>query len=173
MIGQNPDLELVMAPPHDREHEEGELCWDQLPSIFTFIIYRHDPEVGRMPLTYEEARYAYRCINMDIARFLPLQASDRENELARKRCHIGQPVRIRNDRGQWIGALRIAAGARLVSGVEFDDCLGDTPADRLDTEIRTAGIVFNKLSVIVKYWDGLAGYDLRSGATPSANFYLF
>ena len=173
MIDQNLDLELVMAPPHDREHRDGEFCWDQLPSIFTFIIYRLDPVVGRRPLTYEEARYAYRCINMDIARFLPLQASDLENELAQKRCHIGQPVRIRNDSGQWIGALRIAAGARLVSGVEFDDSLGDTPGDRLATEIRTAGVVFKKLSVIVKYWDSLAGYDLRSGATLSANFYLF
>lgn len=173
MIGQNPDLELVMAPPHDREHRDGELCWDQLPSIFTFMIYHHDPEAGRRPLTYEEARCAYRCINMDIARFLPLHASDRENELARKRCHIGQPVRISNDSGRWIGALRIAAGARLVSGVEFDDGLGDTSAERLNTEIRTAGVIFNKLSVIVKYWDSLAGYDLYSGATPNANFYLF
>ena len=173
MIDLNPDLELVMAPPHDREHQDGELCWDQLPSIFTFIIYRHDPEAGKRPLTYEEARQAYRCINTDIARFLPLQASDRENELARKRCHIGQPVRICSDGGQWIGALRIAAGARLVSGVEYDDGLGDTTADRLGMEIRTADVVFSKLSVIVKYWDNLAGYDLRSGATTSANFYVF
>jgi len=173
MINKNTDLELVMAPPHDREHREGEHCWDQLPSIFTFVIYRHDPDSGKQLLTYEEARYAYRCINMDIARFLPLQASDRENELARTRCHIGQPVRIRNDSDQWIGALRIAAGARLVSGVEFDTALGDTSSDRLGTEIQTAGVVFNKLSVIIKYWYSLAGHDLRSGATPSANFYLF
>ncbi len=146
MIGENPDLELVMAPPHYREHSEGVLCWDQLPSIFTFVIYRHDPEVGKRLLTYDEARYAYQCLNMDIARFLPLKASDRENELARKRCHIGQPVRIHNDNDQWIAALRIAAGARLVSGVEFDDALGDTPADRLGTEIRTAGVVSGLLS---------------------------
>ena len=173
MIKTNPDLELIMAPPHTRGYLGSDLCWDQLPSIFTFIIYRHDSEIKRHPLSYDEARFAYQCINIDIARFLPVQASDREYELARKRCHIGQPVRLQDSNGEWMGGLRIAAGARLVSGVQFDDAFGSTPAERLDTEIRTTGVVFRKLSVIVKYWNILNSYDLSCGDTPGAGYYQF
>lgn len=173
MISTNPDLELVMAPPHHRGHPGFELCWDQLPTIFTFIVYKDDPDRGRQPLGYEEARFAYRCINIDIARFLPAQTSDREYELARKRCHIGQPVRVKKNGGDWIGALRIAAGARLVSGAQFDDAFGATPAERLETEIRTAGVVFGKLSIIVKYWDALTSYDMDSGNTQKMGFQQF
>jgi len=173
MISTNPDLELVMAPPHHRGHPGFELCWDQLPTIFTFIAYKDSPEHGRQPLSYEEARFAYRCINIDIARFLPAQASDREYELARKRCHIGQPVRVQKNGGVWIGALRIAAGARLVSGVQFDDAFGATPTERLETEIRTASVVFGKLSIIVKYWDALNSYDMDSGNVQKMGFHQF
>jgi hypothetical protein len=173
MIRENPDLELVLAPPHDREPEDTELSWDQLTTIFTFLVYRRSELSEQRPLDYAEACFAYRCLNTDIARFLPLQASRREQELARQCCHIGQPVRIHPQRDQWLGGLRIAAGARLVSGVAFDPALGGAPHERLETEIRTAGIVFGKLSVIVKYWAELSQYDLRSGAKPDAGFYWF
>jgi len=173
MIEANPDLQLVMAPPHTRGYLGSDLCWDQLPSIFTFKIYRNVLENKPHALSYDEARFAYQCINLDIARFLPVLASDREYELARKRCHIGQPVRLQESNGEWIGALRIAAGARLVSGVQFDDAFGRTPAERLDTEIKTVGVVFNKLSVIVKYWDTLNSYDLSIGHSSGAGYYQF
>ena len=82
-------------------------------------------------------------------------------------------MRLQESSGEWIGALRIAAGARLVSGVQFDDAFGRTPAERLDTEIRSAGVVFNKLSVIVKYWDTLNSYDLSIGDSSEAGYYQF
>jgi len=174
MISSNPDLGLVMAPLHDRGYQPSEQSWDQLPTIFTFLVKRTDRNSGEQhPLTYEEARYAYHCINTDIARFLPVSASDRDHELAAKRCHIGQPVKIQQDHNSWIGALRIAAGARLVSGVQYDSSLGDKPENRLLREIQTAGVIFGKLSVIVKYWDDLKRYDLTSGAHASASFYQF
>ncbi len=174
MIAKNSDLQLIMAPPHDRGYQESEQSWDQLPTIFTFLVQRIDSMSGEQrPLTYEEARYAYRCVNMDITRFLPPHASDRDRELAAKRCHIGQPVNMHKDSDVSIGALRIAAGARLVSGVQFDNSLGDRPDRRLSREIQTVGVVFNKLSVIVKYWDDLKKYDLSSGANMSAGFYQF
>jgi len=174
MIENNSDLQLVMAPPHDRGYRKSEQSWDQLPTIFTFMVQRIDSTSNEQrPLTYDEARYAYQCINMDITRFLPPHASDRDRELAAKRCHIGQPVNMHKDNDVSIGALRIAAGARLVSGVQFDNSLGDRPDSRLDREIQTAGVVFNKLSVIVKYWDDLKKYDLISGANTTAGFYQF
>ncbi len=157
-IRENPDLELMEATPLDRGHSAGNFHWDELPSIFTFLVYRSQGNI-RLPLSYEEARFAYQCINRDVTPLLPIFASDREYELMRKRCHIGQPVRVPRDGGEWVGALRVAAGARLVSGVQFDEGLGVTPAERLETEIRTAGVIFSKLSVILKYWDHLISFE--------------
>jgi len=172
MIGQNPDLDLIMAPPPLREHPTGSVQWDQLPSIFTFTVNR-EVDSKRKPLTYDNARIAYRIINMDATHLLPMEASDREYELMRKRCHIGQPVRIPTHSGEWIGALRIAAGARLVSGVQFDDALGRTPSERLATEIRTVGVIFSKISVILKYWEHLATHDLSEASNYVSSRYQF
>ncbi len=172
MIDQNPDLDLIMAPPPPREHPSGSVQWDQLPSIFTFTVNR-EVDGKHVPLTYDNARIAYRIINMDASYLLPIQASDREYELMRKRCHIGQPVRIPTPGCEWIGALRIAAGARLVSGVQFDDALGRTPNERLAMEIRTAGVIFSKISVILKYWEHLAAHDLSEASNFVSNRYHF
>jgi hypothetical protein len=163
MITNNPDLELVAAPLHQPMEDVQRLQWDQLPSIFTFFVLkknRYNDQV--VPLTYEEARRAYRMLNMDISKFLPQQATERERKLAAKQCHIAQPVRIRRQRGQWLAALRMAVGARLVSGVHFDPCLGPTPEERLATEIRDAGTVLEKLSIIARYWEPFCRIDGKS-----------
>lgn len=172
IIRQNPDLEMIEAPPLNRGHSDGNSHWDELPSIFTFLVYRSNGNV-RLPLRYEEARFAYQCINRDVTPFLPIYASDREYELMRKRCHIGQPVRVPREGGEWVGALRIAAGARLVSGVQFDEALGKTPKERLETEIRTAGVIFSKLSVIIKYWDHLTSFEFWAVESVPPSFCQF
>jgi hypothetical protein len=160
MIDRNPDLELI-ASPHPNEPEDTENArWDHLPNIFTFfLLKRHYKGRTSSPLTYEEARQAYRWLNMDIARYLPSTATAAERGLAAKRCHIAQPVRISRKNGQWLGALRMAVGARLVSGVYFDPALGAAPRERLAVEIRDAGMVLEKLSLIVCHWDACCQID--------------
>jgi hypothetical protein len=173
MIEDNPDLERVMIPPHFRAKQELEQCWDQLPSIFTFVAYKRNPDKRSCPLDNDQAHFAYQCINQDVSHFLPVQASDREYELARKHCHIGQPVCLHDNDGNCVGGLRISAGARLVSGVQFDYAFGNTPAERLETEIRTVGIALSKLSVILKYWDVLNSYDLNSRHTQGSGYHQY
>ena len=168
MISNNPDVELVAVPPPHRHYPDKTRHWDQLQSIFTFLVNRPDG-AGRVPLNYQQARIVYELLNTDATHLLPIQASDREYELMRKRCHIGQPVRLPGKDG----ALRIAAGARLVSGVQYDDALGLTPEERLATEIRTAGVIFSKLSVILKYWDHINSIDLSDAIGFQSNQYQF
>lgn len=160
MIDKNPDLELI-APPHRNALENTRnVRWDCLPNIFTFfLLKRNHKENTSSPLTYEEACKAYRWLNMDISRYLPPNAKAPQRNLAAKRCHIAQPVRICRKNGQWLAALRMAVGARLVSGVYFDPALGATPQERLAMEIRDAGIVLKKLSLIARHWDEYCQID--------------
>jgi hypothetical protein len=154
MIDQNPDLELIALPRHSAPEDTENVRWDHLQNIFTFFLLKRNHKGSQpSPLTYEDARLAYHWLNMDIARFLPPNAKAPERNLAAKRCHIAQPVRISRKNGQWLAALRMAVGARLVSGVYFDPGLGATPEERLATEIRDAGVVLKKLSLIARHWD--------------------
>lgn len=155
-IQRNPLLEFVSAPALDRLEMSTEASWDQIQTIYSFFVKRMNAD-GRaaVPLTHDEAKLAYRWLNMDIAAFLPDGASHEERYVAGVRCHIGQPVRIYKKGGRWYSALRIAVGARLISGVEFDLTMGDTREARLATELEGAMTILRKLTVMSCYWQDL------------------
>jgi hypothetical protein len=145
-------LEAVPAPTYSRGAVAPESLWDRLPTIFPFMVMAPDEDGARQPLTYEAARKVYRWLNMDIAHGLPKTAGEGERRLAARCCHIGQPVQIQRRGDDWIGALRLCAGARLVSGASFDPALGDSPEARLRRETEDALLVLDKIGLIVKYW---------------------
>lgn len=80
---------------------------------------------------------------------MPGEASEAEIQLAKKRCHIGQAVKISLSEGSWVGGLRISAGARLVSGICFDPELGRHFSERLSKEIGDACCALDKISLII------------------------
>ncbi|MFT8777680.1 MAG: hypothetical protein ABF893_13655, partial [Gluconacetobacter liquefaciens] len=55
------------------------------------------------------------------------------------------------------GALRLSAGARLVSGEPSHD--GLVPDLRMDREIADAQRVLAKIGLILRYWERLAAAD--------------
>jgi len=153
-IDENPDLELVAAPALGRLQGDSETQWDKIQTIFSFLIKRRDRISGSSTfLSFDEAKHAYRWLNMDMSRFLPDTSGDEEKRVAGIECHIGQPVCIFAQDGTWYAALRIAVGARLISGVEFDPMLGNSREERLSTELDGALTILKKLSVISRYWD--------------------
>ena len=145
-------LEPVPGPTYSRVAVSPESLWDRLPTIFPFMVMTPDGDGMRQPLTYEATRKVYRWLNMDISQGVPNTAGERERRIAARCCHIGQPVRIQRRGRDWLGALRLCAGARLVSGVSFDLVLGDDPEARLRRETEDALLVLNKIGLIVKYW---------------------
>jgi len=152
-ISANPDLELVPAPASERwKLPDGEE-WDWLPTIFTFTMSRIGPRGIRIPIYIDDAKKIYHWLNMDISGFIPNEASEEEKHIAGKRYHIGQPLKIALIGDKWIGALRISAGARLVSGVCLDPELGKHFAERLSREIGDACSALDKISIIIKYLD--------------------
>ncbi len=54
-----------------------------------------------------------------------------------------------------MGALRLCAGARIVSGATFDRALGASPAERLRQETDDALLVLDKVALIVEHWEAL------------------
>jgi hypothetical protein len=138
-IAGNRDLVLHPVPAPARA-EDG---WDALPTVFSFSVRSPDGAL----LDLAALRRLYRGLNQDLLDTLP-------EPLAARCCHIGQPVALGSADG--IGALRLAAGARLVSGVFGDEALGPDPAARLEREIADACQALDKISLMLRHADRLA-----------------
>jgi hypothetical protein len=148
-IDANRDLMLHPVPPPTRQDPLG---WDALTTIFSFSVRGRDGK----PLDVEALRAIHRGLNRALSPHLAdddtITAVDRA--LAEKCCHIGQPVVLASatdtPTGHEIGVLRIAAGARLVSGVWNDPALGADIETRLAREIADAILALDKISLMLR-----------------------
>ena len=146
-IAENPDLTLLEMPPPPRPDDS----WDGEQTILSFLVRPADP------LTPEDARRVYQWLNADLRDSLPPTLSADAERLACLRCHIGQPVPLPGRNGRLVGALRISAGARLVSGEPSHHDLDEEA--RLLREIRDALSVLAKISLILSHWNKLLAGD--------------
>ena len=116
-------------------------------TIFPFLVRRS----GSL-LSLAECSLLYRALNEDVSRSLPATASPRDQQLARQLCHIGQPVALRAADDGDTAALRISAGARIVSDTWSD--AGDTAA--LQHEFEQVRIILDKLDLLLRHFDALS-----------------
>jgi hypothetical protein len=143
--GERRLLGLQAAPPSDGV-DDAEMA---SPTIFPFLLRRHGAW-----LSPEECGIVHRALNSDISAILPGTANPAHRRLAAQPCHIGQPVVIDQASGQALGALRIAAGARLVS----DTWSGTGPAvslQRLGAAFSDLRTVLDKVELTLRHFDRL------------------
>ncbi|MDE1896335.1 MAG: hypothetical protein KGH91_04615 [Rhodospirillales bacterium] len=153
-IAAAPGLALLPQPAIFRT--EADEPWERLPSIFTFSL--RAPHAPERCLTPAEARQVYVWLNTDLSACLP-----ECSEIAARICHIGQPVPLAQPQGEGqMGALRVSAGARLISGEPSHRALG--PKARLGQEFADIGVVFAKIRLI------LASWTLLSEVNPSPSY---
>jgi hypothetical protein len=155
----NPDLLLHDAPPLPRPDDpEG---WDATRTLFAFSVrapHAVDAPPGERPLLdCEGAARLYAWLNSDLSSCLA-EASDAERALGSRLFHIGQPVPVRID-GRKAGALRLSAGARLVSGEPSH--AGLAPSTRIENELADALAVLAKISLILRHHDAIRAVNPR------------
>ncbi|GEL00116.1 hypothetical protein [Acidomonas methanolica] len=153
-IAKHPDLTLLDTPPLLRaplEGEEGgETSWDEIPTIFSFLVA--DPVRSGAFLALDDSRRLHRWLNADLSRLVP------DDPLAARLCHLGQPVPVPSPAGgDILGALRLCAGARLVSGEPSHE--GLDAAARLAREHEDARHALAKIGLILKNWTALLSAD--------------
>ncbi|GBD57639.1 hypothetical protein [Gluconobacter wancherniae] len=119
--------------------------WDAVPTILSFLV--QDPNRPGAPLNLEDARHLHKWLNADLSPWI------QEGE-ASLMCVLGQPVPVSHpDVDGYAGALRLCAGARLVSGEPSHEGLDE--ARRLKRECTDAQRVLLKLELIRKHWNVL------------------
>ena len=162
-IDASPDLVRVAAPKLCRPGLGDEAAgWDEIATIMPFLVLGPD----RRPLGIEAARKLYGWLNADVAAALPAFLPAAERFLAGLRCHVGQPAPVADGHGGIAGALRISAGARLVSGEPSHAGIDD--ASRLAREIADARACLDKLSLLLRHRALLERHDPQPsfGAPP-------
>ncbi|WP_419757369.1 hypothetical protein [Acidisoma sp.] len=134
--------------------------WNATDTIRCFAIRRLAIKTGHHPppepddgyLDLALARKIYVWLNADLWPALEDLASAADQDVLQRRCHVGQPVPIAIS-GRPAAALRVSAGARLVSGEPSLKHLD--PDDRLERELSDVTILFRKLSLVLEYFDRL------------------
>jgi hypothetical protein len=139
---------------------ENPVDWDATETIRCFAIRRSalatrvadvgEPEDGCIDLPM--ARKIYVWLNADLWPALEGVAAPTDQPVLGRRCHVGQPVAVAIA-GRPSAALRVSAGARLVSGEPSLAHLD--PDDRLERELSDVTMLFRKLSFILAYFDRL------------------
>jgi hypothetical protein len=155
-IGQTPGLVAVNHQPPG----ENPVDWDATETIRCFAIRRtavgtpvHNPaEPGDDCLDLTMTRKIYVWLNADLWPALEGVGAPEDQPVLMRRCHVGQPVAVAID-GRPAAALRVSAGARLVSGEPSLAHLD--PDERLARELSDVTLLFRKLSLILAYFDRL------------------
>jgi hypothetical protein len=147
IIASSPLLSLL--PPQQRPDARG--IDDEefsLRTIFPFVIH-HENRV----LSLEGCRKIYRALARDVREHVPVNAHGGDEEIAAKLCLIGQPVALRCRDGHPVAALRICAGARLVTETWSSD--PNEARDNLQREIGRVGTIVSKIEWLLGHIDAL------------------
>lgn len=111
-------------------------------TIFPFTLHRHESE-----LTRDDCTRVYRLLNEDVSDRLSDTALPRQRAIAARPCHIGQPVALRQANGSETGALRVSAGARIVSDNWSPD--EDCRQRNFASELKQISTVFDKIELLI------------------------
>lgn len=127
--------------------DDGELA---IRTVFPFTVRRNGAELDTAACTT-----LYRALNRDVSNLLPAGSGSEDSWLAAQICHIGQPVTISSANGHARAALRINAGARLVSecwSIDASDMRGRVAAqiDRMAVTLRKLGLLLTRFDDIAK-----------------------
>jgi hypothetical protein len=162
LIAGHPALALLPEGERSRPGSADELDDGEMAArtIFPFTL-----SCGDRLLSPAEAQRVYRALNEDVAAILPPATSLAERQLAARLCHIGQPVEIPRPGGQSTAALRLSAGARVVSE-NWSEAGEDAAIGNLHREFAQIRTILDKVDLLLRHLKALE-HD-RAAQAPAA-----
>ena len=113
-LSSDPAFAPLAIPRLDRSALTVTAGWDQIPTIFPFILHHHQTQGGGRPLTREETTQVYRLLQADLTELPDFDGAGLNGGIASLRCQLGQPVACGRRGGIAVSALRLCASARLI-----------------------------------------------------------
>jgi hypothetical protein len=155
IIASSPSLRLL--PPQQRLEDDSldeELAQR---TIFPFVL-THRSRV--LPL--EDCRRIYRALARDRSDSASAELHGRDAEIAAQACLVGQPVALGQHGPHPIAALRICAGARLVTETWSSDA--NTAYRNLQREFDNVSAIVAKIEWLLGHSDDLKLTEVSRGA---------
>jgi hypothetical protein len=150
LIAGEASLELLPDYERPRETADDEMT---VRTIFPFLVRRAGRALGPA-----DAAILYRALNQDVTALLPPRLPAEERRVAAQLCHIGQPVALTLPDGTAAAALRISAGARVVS--ECWSPAGDRASfAALEREFEQIRLILSKLALLLRHFEAVARAD--------------
>ena len=112
---RDPAFEPVTVPSLERQLLETVECWDQVQTIFPFVLYRPAGREAPRPLSRDETQRVYRLMQRDLSACPEVMTGPSAGDEAAMRYQLGQPVACGHRAGVPVSALRICASARLIA----------------------------------------------------------
>ena len=111
MLRESPSFASLAESRLDRSPLGAAPTWDQIPSIFPFLLYRAGRDGQRQPLTRAQTLGIYHQLQGLSALPAPRPAGPASAGL---RCQFGQPVACGSQGGSPVSALRLCLSSRLI-----------------------------------------------------------
>ena len=139
-LQQDAFFEPLPVPKIDRSPMIVEHSWDQLQTIFPFLLYHANSE--RTPLSAEETLVVYKQLSISIDNEC-FNLQDRHKAIAALRCQAGQPVACGKRNGLDISALRLCISTRhiVTANLEENSC---------QSIIDSALFVLDKIALLIQ-----------------------
>lgn len=110
----DPVFEPLPVPRLDRRPLIETTSWDEIQTIFPFVLYHRETQAGKLPLSLEETMQVYRLLQVDLAQLPGFESAASSGDIAALRCQLGQPVACGKRDGVPVSALRLCMSTRLV-----------------------------------------------------------
>jgi hypothetical protein len=155
IIASSPSLRLL--PPQQRLEDDSVDEELAQRTIFPFVL-THRSRV----LQLEDCRRIYRALARDRSDNASAELHGRDAETLSKACLVGQPVALSQHGSHSIAALRICAGARLVTETWSSDA--NTAYRNLQRELGNVSAVVAKIEWLLGHIDDLKLTEVSRGA---------
>lgn len=111
-LTKDPYFEPLEQPTLNRRPLVTRSCWDQIPTIFPFLLFRISPDGKRTPLALDETKHIYNQIRK--GPITKTHSREQDERIGSLRCELGQPVICGRRQGVQLAALRLCLSARLI-----------------------------------------------------------
>ena len=113
-LRSNPVFEPLPVPSLERGPWQTTDCWDRLPTIFPFLLFKSRSPAGKTPLSRDQTALVYRMLQDDLSHHPGLNLAAESVDIVKLRCQFGQPVACGVKDGIPVSALRLCVSTRLV-----------------------------------------------------------
>lgn len=102
-LEQDESFAQIAIRPLDRFALVNQERWDNIPTIFSFVLFRDSESGVKQALSHQDTLKIYQCLQEVL------------------RCQLGQPVFYGYDNSEPVSALRICLSARLIVEATIDN----------------------------------------------------